>query len=85
MHGDPIKVVKKIRDLGKQGDPVRYLPEAVVPCYPYFSFILAPLQNIAGPEQRKLLGQAVKVPSPARDVIPGPVSRRTVRGAVNIK
>jgi nitrilase len=42
-------------------------PETVVPYYPYFSFVQAPLQNIAGPEQRKLLDQAVTVLSPATD------------------
>ena len=84
-QGTVEKVVKKIRDLGKQGVQFATFPETVVPYYPYFSFIQAPLQNIAGAERRKLLGQAVTVPSPATDVIPGPVSRRPVRGAVNIK
>src|SRR5262247_3154766 len=68
-QGTVEKVVKKIRDLGKQGVQFATFPETVVPYYPYFSFIQAPLQNIAGPEQRKLLGQAVTVPSPATDVI----------------
>src|SRR5215468_8369896 len=68
-QGTVEKVVKKIRDLGKQGVQFATFPETVVPYYPYFSFIQAPLQNIAGPEQRKLLGQAVTVPSPATDAI----------------
>ncbi len=41
----------------------------MVPYYPYFSFVQPPLQSIAGPEQRKLLDQAVTVPSPATDAI----------------
>jgi aliphatic nitrilase len=41
----------------------------VIPYYPYFSFVQSPLQNIAGPEQRKLLDQAVTVPSPATESI----------------
>ena len=44
-------------------------PETVVPYYPYFSFVQSPLQNIVGPEQRKLLDQAVTVPSAATDAI----------------
>lgn len=44
-------------------------PETVVPYCPYFSFVQAPLQNIAGPEQRKLQAQAVTVPSPATEAI----------------
>jgi aliphatic nitrilase len=44
-------------------------PETVVPYYPYFSLIQAPIQNIVGPEQRKLLDQAVTVPSLATKAI----------------
>ena len=47
----------------------RTFPETVVPYYPYFSFVQSPVQNIAGPEQRKLIDQAVTVPSPATDAI----------------
>jgi len=68
-QGTVEKVIKKIRDLGNQGIQFATFPETVVPYYPYFSFIQAPSQNIAGPEQRKLLGQAVTVPSPATDAI----------------
>ena len=68
-QGTVEKVVKKIRELGKQGVQFATFPETVVPYYPYFSFIQAPIQNIAGPEPRKLLDQAVTVPSPATDTI----------------
>jgi nitrilase len=68
-QGTVDKVVKKIRELGKQGVRFATFPETVVPYYPYFSFIQAPIQNIAGPEQGKLLDQAVTVPSPATDAI----------------
>jgi aliphatic nitrilase len=44
-------------------------PETVVPYYPYFSFVQSPYQTIVGPEYRKLLDQAVTVPSPATDAI----------------
>jgi aliphatic nitrilase len=61
--------VKQIRELGEQGVQFATFPETVVPYYPYFSFIQTPVQNIAGPEQRKLLDQAVTVPSAATDAI----------------
>jgi len=63
------KVVRKIHKLGQQGVQFATFPETVVPYYPYFSFIQAPIQNIVGPEQRRLLDQAVTVPSPATDAI----------------
>src|SRR6476661_206 len=68
-EGTIAKVVQKIRELGKQGVQFATFPETVVPYYPYFSFIQAPIQNIAGPEQRKLLDQAVPIPSPDTDAI----------------
>jgi nitrilase len=63
------KIVGKIHELGQQGVQFATFPETVVPYYPYFSFVQSPVQNIAGPEQRKLLEQAVTVPSPATDAI----------------
>jgi nitrilase len=59
------KIVRAIHDLGKQGVQFATFPETVIPYYPYFSFVQSPLQNIVGPEQRKLLEQAVTVPSAA--------------------
>ena len=63
------KVVRKIHELGQQGVQFATFPETVVPYYPYFSFVQPPFQNIAGGEQRKLLSQAVTVPSPATEAI----------------
>jgi aliphatic nitrilase len=63
------KVVRRIRDLGQLGVHFATFPETVVPYYPYFSFIQAPYQVIAGGEHLKLLDQAVTVPSPAIDAI----------------
>ena len=68
-EGTVEKVVRKIYELGRQGVQFATFPETVVPYYPYFSFVQPPYQNIAGPEQRKLLDQAVTVPSPATDAI----------------
>ena len=69
------KVVLQIHELGQQGVQFATFPETVVPYYPYFSFVQSPVQNIAGPEQRKLLDQAVTVPSPATEAI-GDAARR---------
>jgi aliphatic nitrilase len=68
-EGTVDRVVRKIRELGQQGVQFATFPETVIPYYPYFSFVQSPLQNIVGPEQRKLLDQAVTVPSPATDAI----------------
>ncbi len=68
-EGTVEKVVRKIHELGRQGVQFATFPETVVPYYPYFSFAQSPLQNIVGPEQRKLLDQAVTVPSPATDAL----------------
>ncbi|MER8898365.1 nitrilase-related carbon-nitrogen hydrolase [Mesorhizobium sp. M0676] len=63
------KVVRKIRELGEQGVQFATFPETIIPYYPYFSFIQAPVQNIMGSERQKLLDQSVTVPSPAVDAI----------------
>jgi aliphatic nitrilase len=68
-EGTVEKIVRTIRDLGQQRVQFATFPETVVPYYPYFSFVQSPLQNIVGLEQRKLLDQAVMVPSPATDAI----------------
>jgi predicted amidohydrolase len=63
------KVARKIHELGEQGVQFATFPETVVPYYPYFSFIQDPYQVIAGREHRRLLEQAVTVPSAATDAI----------------
>jgi aliphatic nitrilase len=68
-EGTVEKVVRKIHELGRQGVQFATFPETVVPYYPYFSYVQPPYQNLAGPEQRKLLDQAVTVPSRATDAI----------------
>src|SRR5262245_28147079 len=68
-EGTVERVVTKIHELGQLGVQLATFPETVIPYYPYFSFVQSPLQNIAGPEQRKLIDQAVTVPSPATDAI----------------
>lgn len=68
-EGTVDKVTRKIYELGQHGIQFATFPETVVPYYPYFSFIQAPYQIIAGREHLKLLEQAVTVPSPATDLI----------------
>jgi nitrilase len=68
-EGTVEKVVRKIHELRERGVQFVTFPETVVPYYPYFSFVQTPLQNIAGPEHRKLLDQAVTVPSRTTDAI----------------
>ena len=63
------KIVGKIHELGRQGVQFATFPETVVPYYPYFSFVQSPLQNLAGGEQRRLMEQAVTVPSPSTEAI----------------
>jgi len=68
-EGTVEKVVRKIYELGQQGVQFATFPETVVPYYPYFSFVQSPYQSIVGSEHRKLLDQAVTVPSPATNAI----------------
>ena len=68
-EGTVEKVTRKIHELGRQGVQFATFPETVVPHYPYFSFVQSPYQMIVGPEHRKLLDQAVTVPSPATHAI----------------
>src|SRR5258705_2825678 len=75
-EGTVEKIVKKIRELGKQGVQFATFPETVVPYYPYFSFIQTPYQIIIGSEHLKLIDQAVTVPSPATDAM-GDACRET--------
>src|SRR5271166_1009499 len=68
-EGTVEKVVRRIYELGQQRVQFATFPETVVPYYPYFSFVQSPYQTIVGPEHRKLLDQAVTVPSPASNAI----------------
>jgi nitrilase len=78
------KVVRKIHELHDKGVQFATFPETVVPYYPYFSFVQTPLQNIAGPEQRRLLDQAVTVPSPAIDAISEAVKKTGIVVSIGI-
>ena len=66
-EGTVDRVVGKILELGGQGVQFATFPEAVVPYYPYFSFVQRPFEMAA--EYLKLLQQAVTVPSAATHAI----------------
>src|SRR4030095_10779356 len=68
-EGTVDKVVRKIRELGRQGVQFATFPETVVPYYPYFSFVQSAYQIVARGGHLKLLEQAVTVPSPATTAI----------------
>ena len=68
-EGTVEKIVRTIHELGQKRVQFATFPETVIPYYPYFSFVQSPLQNIVGPEHRKLLDQAVTVPSAATDAL----------------
>ena len=73
-EGTVTKVVEKIMELGRQGVQFATFSEAIVPYYPYFSFVLPPFQM--GAEQLRLIEQAVTVPSAATHAV-GEASRQT--------
>ncbi len=61
QQGTVEKIVKKIHELGKQDVQFATFPEAVIPYYPYFSFV-QPAFAMAK-EHLRLLEQSVTVPS----------------------
>ncbi|GLV54237.1 aliphatic nitrilase [Dictyobacter sp. S3.2.2.5] len=68
-QGTVEKVVKKIRELGKQGVQFATFPETVVPYYPYFAFVQSPYDMMVGKEHQRLLEESVTVPSAETQVI----------------
>ncbi|HSY22199.1 MAG TPA: Nit6803 family nitrilase [Polyangiaceae bacterium] len=75
--GTTEKVTANIEKAGKLGAEIIVFPETVVPYYPYFSFIKAPVAS--GADHLTLIEQSVDVPSPTTDAI-GQAARRA--GAV---
>jgi nitrilase len=60
-QGTVEKIVKKIRELGKQGVQFATFPETIVPYYPYFSFVQPPFAMAK--EHLRLLEESVTIPS----------------------
>jgi nitrilase len=55
------RVLAAMREAAAQGAQLAVFPETFVPFYPYFSFVLPPVQQ--GPEHLRLYREAVVVPS----------------------
>lgn len=68
-EGTVEKIVRTIRELGRQGVQFVTFPETVIPYYPYFSFIQPAYQIVGGGQHQKLLEESVTVPSPDTDAI----------------
>lgn len=66
-EGTVEKVIRKIRELGKQGVRFATFPETIIPYYPYFSFV-QPAYAL-GKEHQRLLEQSVTIPSAETDAI----------------
>ena len=66
-EGTVERVVGKIEQLARQDVQFATFPEAVIPYYPYFSFVQRPFEIQR--EHLKLVDQAVTIPSPAVDAI----------------
>ena len=56
------RVLNAIAEAADKGAELIVFPETFVPWYPYFSFVLPPIQQ--GPEHLRLYEEAVTVPSP---------------------
>jgi len=60
-------VVKAINEAAEKGAELIVFPETFVPWYPYFSFVLPPVQS--GAEHIRLYEHAVVVPSPQTEMV----------------
>ena len=61
------KVCDAIAEAAQKGAELVVFPETVLPYYPYFSFIKAPV--LMGADHLKLIEESVTVPGPVTDVI----------------
>lgn len=66
-EGTVERVIAKIEELALRDVQFATFPEAVIPYYPYFSFVQRPFEM--RPEHMRLLEQAVTIPSPTVDAI----------------
>jgi nitrilase len=71
------KVCQKIDEASRKGAEIVVFPETVIPYYPYFSFIKAPVAS--GADHVQLIEESVTVPGPSTDAI-GKAAKRA--GAV---
>src|SRR5690606_13662005 len=68
------KVLSAIDEAASLGAELCVFPETIVPYYPYFSFIKAPMTM--GKDHLQLYEQAVVVPSPATEAVAAAARRR---------
>lgn len=61
------KVLGAIDDAAAQGASLIVFPETFIPYYPYFSFVLTPMQS--GKEHMRLYEEAVIVPGPITEAV----------------
>jgi len=70
------RVLNAIAEAAEKGAELIVFPETFVPYYPYFSFVLPPVQQ--GAPHLKLYEEAVVVPSPETDAVSEAARRRGV-------
>ena len=70
------RVLNAIADAAEKGAVLIVFPETFVPYYPYFSFVLPPIQQ--GPEHLRLYEEAVIVPSPETQAVADAARKRGV-------
>jgi nitrilase len=66
-EGTLASVVSTINEAAEKGVELIVFPETFVPWYPYFSFVLPPVQS--GAEHIRLYEHAVVVPSPQTEIV----------------
>lgn len=70
------RVLNAIAEAADKGAELIVFPETFVPYYPYFSFVLPPIQQ--GPEHLRLYEEAVVVPSPETQAVADAARKRGV-------
>jgi len=70
------RVLNAIAEAAEKGAELIVFPETFVPYYPYFSFVLPPIQQ--GPEHLRLYEEAVVVPSPETQAVADAARKRGV-------
>lgn len=66
-EGTVEKVLQAIAAAAKEGAQLVVFPETLVPYYPYFSFVQAPV--LMGKEHLRLYEQAVEIPGPVTETV----------------
>lgn len=74
--GTQEKVLNAIGEAADKGAGLIVFPETFVPWYPYFSFVLPPMQQ--GPEHLRLYAEAVTVPSEETRAVAAAARKRGV-------